>query len=271
MKTIQTAEHRHLRPLPKAPAARDVPRAPWLMTQTWHDLLFAHWPVSVDVLQPLVPQGVDVETFDGTAWLGVVAFRLSAIRLHGLPQVPMLSGFPEVNVRTYVTYGGKPGVYFLSLDADNPFVTMIARPWFHLAYHNARIEMVRTQGRVDFKSRRNDGEDRKDLRARGGTRAEFRASYAPCSGHVRTTPATLEYWLTERYCYYAAGRGSSLYRCEINHPEWSLQTATATIQENTMARSNGVDLPEAPPLLHYARLMKAYIWQPVRLTDRFGL
>jgi uncharacterized protein YqjF (DUF2071 family) len=249
MKSILTAEHR---PWP-------LPRTPWLMTQTWHDLLFAHWPVPCEAVQSLLPPGVDVDTCDGRAWLGVVAFRLSAIRLHGLPEIPMLSGFPEVNVRTYVTSGGTPGVYFLSLDADNPLVATIARPWFHLAYHKAQIDMVWARGLINFASRRNRA-------ARGGPAAEIRVSYTPCSAPFSAAPGTLEHWLTERYCYYAVDRRARTFRCEIRHPPWLLQTATAMIRENTMVLASGVDLPQRPPLLHYSPLMKALIWQPARLT-----
>jgi uncharacterized protein len=249
MKSILTAEHR---PWP-------LPRAPWLMTQTWHDLLFAHWPVPFDAVQSLVPRGVHVDTCNGTAWLGIVAFRLSAIRLHGLPEIPMLSGFPEVNVRTYVTANGKPGVYFLSLDADNPFVSMIARPWFHLAYHNANIDMARVRGQINFASSRNPA-------SHGGPTAEFHTTYAPCTAPFRAAPDTLDHWLTERYCYYADDRTSRTYRCEISHPAWCLQTATAGIVENTLATSNGIALPDVPPRLLYAPLMKAFIWQPARLA-----
>jgi uncharacterized protein YqjF (DUF2071 family) len=249
MKSILTAEHRPW----------SLPRAPWLMTQTWHDLLFAHWPVPYDAVKSLVPRGVDVDTCDGKAWVGIVAFRLSAIRLHGLPEIPMLSGFPEVNVRTYVTSEGKPGVYFLSLDADNPLVAMIARPWFHLAYHNAKINMAEVQGQFKFASRRNRA-------SHGGPTTEFHASYAPCSAPFSAAPGTLEHWLTERYCYYATDRRSRLYRCEISHPAWRLQTATAAIADNTLAISNRLALPDVPPLLLYAPLMKAFIWQPARVA-----
>src|SRR5436305_9039728 len=170
MKTIRTAEHR---PWP-------LPRAPWLMTQTWHDLLFAHWPVEPGALQSLVPSGVEVDTCDGSAWLGIVAFRLSAIRLHGLPEIPMLSGFPEANVRTYVTCDGKPGVHFLSLDADNPLVSTIARPWFHLAYHNAKILVNRKRGQIEFTSRR-----KHHAEFSSSPVAAFRVRYAPCSAPLR--------------------------------------------------------------------------------------
>jgi uncharacterized protein YqjF (DUF2071 family) len=238
---------------------------PWTMTQTWHDLLFAHWPITPDVLRTLVPPGVEVDTCEGSAWLGLVAFRLSGIRLRLLPEVPFLAGFPEVNVRTYVAadYNGQriPGVYFLSLDADNPFVSAIARPWFRLAYFRSRINFRGTRGQIDIACRRLGAQPR-----RGVPRAEFRASYRPCSAPLAAVPGSIEHWLTERYCYYAPGRGGRLYRCDIHHPPWLLQRATADIRTNTMALSHGIQLPPIEPLLHYAHLMKAHIWQPRRVA-----
>jgi uncharacterized protein len=234
------------------------------MTQTWHDLLFAHWPIMPDVLKLLVPAGVEVDTCEGSAWLGLVAFRLSGIRLRWLPEVPFLAGFPEVNVRTYVAavHNGQrvPGVYFLSLDADNPFVSAIARPWFRLAYHKSRIHFSHTGEQIDVACRRLGTEPRRNV-----PRAEFRASYRPCSTPF-AAPGSIEHWLTERYCYYAPGRGSRLYRCDIQHPPWLLQRASAVIRTNTMALSHAIELPPAEPLLHYARLMKAHIWQPKRVA-----
>src|SRR5205823_6175894 len=91
-----------------------LPAGRWTMTQTWHDLLFAHWPLPPDALRSLVPPELEIDTFDGNAWLGIIPFRLSGVRLRGWPEVPLVANFPEINVRTYVTHGGKPGVFFLS-------------------------------------------------------------------------------------------------------------------------------------------------------------
>src|SRR5579871_2480588 len=98
------------------------------MAMQWHDLLFMHWPVPVDQLRPLIPPALAIETFDGMAWLGLVPFRMSGVRPRFVPALPWLSAFPELNVRTYVTSAGKPGVWFFSLDAANP-----------LAVHGARL------------------------------------------------------------------------------------------------------------------------------------
>src|SRR6266704_6531932 len=109
-----------------------LPVGPWVMAQRWHDLLFAHWPVPAGELQHLIPTPLTIDTFDGQAWLAVVPFRMSGVRLRGTPAVPWLSAFPELNVRTYVKCEGRPGVWFFSLDAGNPLAVAIARAWFHL-------------------------------------------------------------------------------------------------------------------------------------------
>lgn len=248
MKLLETVEHR---PWP-------LPAGPWVMTQTWHDLLFAHWPVDPDAVQPLVPQGVEVDTCDGKAWLGLVVFRLSAVRLRFLPQVPLVASFPEINVRTYVTSNGKPGVQFLSLDVQNPVVTAIGKNWFRLAYHNARVRFRKRGDRVQFECRRKESH---------GAPAAFSAAYEPSSPQFTARQGTLEHWLTERYCYYASDRQGRTFRCEIHHPPWPLHPATANITENTMALSHGIELPATEPLLHYARQMRALLWWPRIVTS----
>jgi uncharacterized protein YqjF (DUF2071 family) len=116
-----------------------LPMGSWVMAQTWHDLLFAHWPVDTQRLRTLIPEPLEIDQFDGQAWLAVVPFRMSGIRLRWTPAVPWLSAFPELNVRTYVKSGGRPGVWFFSLDAGNALALAIARAWFHLPYYRARM------------------------------------------------------------------------------------------------------------------------------------
>jgi uncharacterized protein len=111
-----------------------LPAGGWVMAQSWHDLLSAHWPVTAAALRPHIPARLAIDTFDGQAWLGVVPFRMSGVRLRGTPAVPWLSAFPELNVRTYVLADAKPGVWFFSLDAGNAIAAAIAREWFHLPY-----------------------------------------------------------------------------------------------------------------------------------------
>jgi len=227
------------------------------MTQTWHNLLFAHWPCPLDELRPLIPAGLELDTFHGQAWVGVIAFRMTGIRLRGFPIVPAVERFPEINVRTYVTMGNKPGVYFLSLDADNPTAIAIAKPWFHLGYRNASISFEMCEETVNFRSTRTQ---------RGQPPADFLGSYKPIS-EMRNYPAgTLENWLTERYCYYSPNRRGDIYRGEVHHAHWPLHLAQAEIVTNTMALSHGILLPDTQPLLHYAHYMKALIWSARKLT-----
>jgi uncharacterized protein YqjF (DUF2071 family) len=235
-----------------------LPAGPWIMTQTWHNLLFAHWPVALDALRPLVPAKLQIDTFDGQAWVGIVAFRLSGIRLRGFPEVGWVSHFPEINVRTYVTLNGKPGVLFLSLDADNRAAIALAKPWFRLAYQTARIEHRTTGGGFAFSAQRIE---------RNAPPAAFTATYRPTAAAFAAAPGSLAHWLTERYCYYSAGPQGRIYRCDIHHPTWPLQPAAAKITQNTMALAHALHLPNTAPLLHYAHHMQAAIW-PLRRVHR---
>lgn len=230
-----------------------VPSRPWVMTQRWHDLLFAHWPLPPDALYPHLPPPLLLDTFDGVAWIGVVPFRMSHVRLRGLPALPWLSAFPELNVRTYVTVEDKPGVYFFSLDANNPVAVAVARWWFHLPYFRAQM-VCTTDGRtVYYRSSRTH---------RGAPRAEFIGRYRPCGGIFRTISDTLEHWLTARYCLYAADAHQRLYRGEIHHQPWPLQPAEAEITVNTMADAYNAGLLDTPPKLHFVRQLEVIIWAP---------
>ncbi len=231
-----------------------VPDRPWVMQQKWHNLLFAHWPVSPDMLRPLVPEPLQIDTFHGQAWLGVVPFRLSGIRLRWMPALPFVSSFTEINVRTYVTLGDKPGVLFLSMDANNLPGTAIARPTFRVPYRYADVGISRCQDGYEFHAAR---------RVTGGPDASFRGTYRPVSLPFDAQPGSLEGWLTERYCYYSVAK-ERVYRCEIAHAQWRLQRAWAIITENTMAGALGIELPDCEPLLYYAHRMDAIFWWPRR-------
>src|SRR5690349_9712454 len=164
-----------------------LPPGPWLMAQRWSDLLFAHWPIDPDVLRAVVPASLPVETFDGAAWLSIASFYLSHLRPHWLPALPWLSEFPELNVRTYVSLGGKPGVYFFSLDAGSALAVAGARATYHLPYFNARMRTTRDDmNAVAYESRRSD---------RRGRPADFAARYRPVGPVAQSAPATLDHWL----------------------------------------------------------------------------
>src|SRR5262249_15442594 len=160
------------------------------MKQVWHDLLFAHWPISPDVMRVLVPKQLTLDMFGSQAWVGIVPFRMSGIRSYALPAIPGLSRFPELNVRTYVTYGGKAGVYFFSLDAANLPAVWAARRFYHLPYFHAAIASREVGGDIHYFSRRHEG------------MAEFRGHYRPTTEVRLRQSGTFEHWATERYCLY---------------------------------------------------------------------
>ena len=233
-----------------------VPAKPWAMLQRWDYLLFAHWRVDPAMLTGRIPPGLGLETRDGGAWIAVTPFLLSRLRLRGFPAIPGASRFPELNVRTYVTRDGKPGVWFFSLDAGNPLAAYLARQLYHLPYHAARMACVPGGRTISYRCERG---------AEGASpRAEFLADYGPNGDAFQTPAGSLEEWLTARYCLYAE-RAGTLYRAEIDHVPWTLHRGTAEIRRNTMADASGITLPPDRPLLHYAAPLEVRIWWPERI------
>jgi uncharacterized protein YqjF (DUF2071 family) len=237
--------HRLLRLTAHRPWA--VPDRPWIMRQNWHDLLFMHWPLRHDDLRPLVPAQLALDTYDGQAWIGVVPFWMSGIRARGLPPFPGFSRFPELNVRTYVTHRGQPGVYFFSLDAANFTAVWAARKFYHLPYFRAEMRAEERKGEIVYSSRRLEGS------------AEYFGQYHPVSDVRLRVNGSLECFLTERYCLYTVSDGS-VYCGEIHHPPWPLQDAVAEITQNSMAAAAGITLPPVTPLLHFAKRLDVLIW-----------
>jgi uncharacterized protein YqjF (DUF2071 family) len=226
------------------------------MAQSWSQLLFAHWPISPDVLRSLIPSQLQIDTYEGQAWIGVVPFYMSHVRGRGLPLVPGTNQFCELNVRTYVTDGQKAGVWFFSLDASNPLAVFGARTAFHLPYFNARMSIQQTGDRVTYESKRTH---------QGAHPADFSVTYSPTSAVYHSTPGTLLSWLTERYCLYTS-HGGYIYRGEIHHAPWPLQDAQANIRTNTMAQAAGIVLPDTAPLLHYAEQIDVVTWYLGRIA-----
>jgi len=223
------------------------------MTQTWHDLLFAHWPVPSAQLRGLVPQQLALDTFNGQCWVAVAPFRMTGIRMRWFPPLAGLSRTPELNVRTYVVYDGKPGVYFFSLDAASAAAVWAARKFFYLPYFSARISMQYRGEWIQYSSRRVTG------------KGEFMARYRPAGPIRLRTLGTLEHWLTERYCLYTA-RKKNVYRAEIHHLPWPLQDGAAEIEVETMSKAGGIELPASAPLLHFSKLLRVLIWPLHRIT-----
>ena len=225
----------------------------------WDDLAFLHWPVPVAALETQIPHGLQLDTFSGQAWIGIVPFRMAGVQARGLPQVPGTNEFLELNVRTYVTDGTRPGVWFFSLDCENLLAVRGARVGFSLPYFDARIQLLEqsleraSETGFDFSSTRTH---------RGIAAARFRAKYEPSSNVTPSTPGTLEHWLTERYCLYAQRPTGQVIRGEIRHQPWGLQSCKVEILENSLCDSLGLQLPNEPALAHFAKRLEVHAWLP---------
>ncbi len=234
-----------------------LPSRPWFMAQTWNELLFAHWAVPVEHLRPVVPAEIPIDTFDGSAWIGITPFDVTGFRLRGTPPTPGVSRFPECNVRTYTTIDGKPGIWFLSLDAASCLAVAGARRTYRLPYFRARMSIERANGDVRYQTERcsNDGEP-----------AELRGRYRGTGPVFHASPGSLEHFLVERYCLYALDELRRPYRADIHHPPWPLQAAEASLERNTMAAPYRIELPPEAPLLHLAARQDVVIWSLARLA-----
>lgn len=233
-----------------------APTSPWIMTQSWHDLLFAHWPVDKVRLASLIPRSLDLDLYDGEAWLGVVPFHMTNVAPRGVPSLPWVSAFPELNVRTYVRVDEKPGVYFFSLDAGSAIVVAAARVLFRLPYFAATMEVAYEDRQMHYRSSRNQA----------ARQADLTASYGPIGLPFNPAQGTLEHFLTERYCLYTVDEHGHPLRLEIHHAPWRLQPAAAEFRVNTMAEAAGLRLPARDPLLHYAQRQDVVAWPLERLS-----
>jgi uncharacterized protein YqjF (DUF2071 family) len=226
-----------------------LPSGRWLVAQTWEDVVFAHWRVDAAAVQALLPDGLEVDTFDGSAWLGINAFRVESVRLHGTLPVPWVSSFPQLNVRTYVTAGKRPGLWFFSLDTPSALASETARLVYRLPWHTCRLEVGERSGRIEVAAARPAG----------------RAFTARVSARGVPEPAnlgSLEHFLLERYCLYAR-EGKRLQRAELHHRPWQLQAGLGAVDLNTMAPPELA--LEGTPLLHVARLQDTLAWSLERV------
>ena len=237
---------------------RPLPTGHWQMTQRWNDLLFAHWPVAASSIDPLLPEGLQADTFQGSAWLGVVPFWLDRIKIRGVPSIPGVRSFPDLNVRTYVRdeQTGTPGVYFFSLDASNLVAVAVARTFFHLPYHWAEMRLEqRSEREFEFYSRRHWS----------SRPVVFKARYrglGPTRRLAEGRSGTLEYFLMERSCLFTRNKAGQAERAHLHHFPWPLEEAEAEIERNDLADAIGICLPDEEPVLHYSRRLAVYIWPP---------
>ena len=229
-----------------------MPGEPWIMTQTWHDLAFLHWPVDQTALRNALPAGIELDIFEGQAWIAVVPFHMTNVAPRGVPALPFVSAFAELNVRTYVTANGKPGVYFFSLDAANPLAVGAARSLFHLPYYSAVMSVKEESGWYQYTSRRAKG---------SGPSAEFQARYRPTGKVFEAKDGTVEHFLTERYRLYTLDSSNRLLHVDIHHAPWALQEGEIAIDVNTMLEPTGVRLPDMAPRVHFAKRQDTVAWR----------
>ncbi len=221
------------------------------MRMRWCDLLFAHWTADAAVLRRLIPEGLELDLFDGSAYVGAVPFRMDGVTPRWMPASPGFDAFPELNLRTYVKAGGKPGVWFFSLDAGQKLAVRVARRFFHLPYFDAKFEINKVGDGVEYSGVRTH---------RGAPGAAFVAEYRPLGPVYFSAPGTLESWLTERYCLYAADGAGRLYRGEIDHQPWPLQQASAEVQVNTLGDWLRIEMRAEPNTLHFVESLAVKAW-----------
>jgi uncharacterized protein YqjF (DUF2071 family) len=235
---------------------RPLPPGRWALTQRWNDLLFAHWPVPPVDLAERLPEGLQIDTFEGSAWLSVTPFWTDRIKIRGVPPLPGLRCFPELSLRTYVREQrtGLPGIYTFSLEVGSLLALLVGRTAQHLPCHWAdmRVEQ-RGEREISYFSRRRLTASPVIFQARyrglGPTRktAEWRAG-------------SLEYFLLERSCQFTSNHAGLTQRANLHYVSWPLEAAEAQIEQNGLAEAIGIHLPLQPPVMHYSRRMAVYIW-----------
>jgi uncharacterized protein YqjF (DUF2071 family) len=219
---------------------------------TWSDLLFMHWRVPEEALRRLVPAALEIDRFQGEAWLGVIPFYMTDVRPRWTPPV-LASRFLELNVRTYVRHNGRAGVWFFSLDAASRLGVWAGQRFFCLPYQFAEMSQISRGDLIVYKSRRAAAPD-----------VQLECEYKPRGPQYHASPGSLDSWLTERYCLFAASSSGQLFRGDIEHAPWPLQAAEAEVEINTMTGPLGIALRSEAPLLHFARRLDVRAWALTR-------
>jgi len=234
-------------------AMRERPEGSPIMYQNWDNLLFMHWPIDVATIRPLIPEPLEIDTFQEQAWIGITPFAMNGVRFVALPAVPGLDSFLELNVRTYVHHNGIPGVWFFSLDASKLIPSVAARILFDLPYFKAEMQFTDSDTEFQFRSRR-----------AVSPRARFRARWQPGKPLGETIPESLEFFLVERYALFA-GTSDRLSTARIYHRPWLLNEAAVLSHESTMIECLGIPEPSGAPLVHFSLSRNVEVWAPQKL------
>ncbi len=218
-------------------AARERPQGCPVMRQRWAGLLFLHWPVDVSLIEKRLPPGLHVDTFNGQAWLGIVPFFMERVRPTGLPPLPWLSWFLELNIRTYVhDEAGNPGVWFFSLDCNQPIAVEIARRVFHLPYQHAAMQRTRSGNRIHYRCQRKSANARE-------------AAYEyKLPTHTRpAVSGSLEWFLVERYLLFSTNRKNELFCGRVHHTPYQIAPGNCSLWSSEPFRWEGFPEPDCPP------------------------
>jgi uncharacterized protein len=226
-------------------------RLPWVMAQRWAHLLYLHYRIAPEEARRLVPEPLEIDEFDGSAWVSVIPLLMMNVHLRDIWPIPGTANFPELNVRTYVVHDGVPGVFFLSIDAASRFATLIARASFQLPYYNATMSFTQTRDEFRHTSAR-----------AGDIPVQFDATYCPTGQVVPTPPGSEARFLAERYCMYSVGRSGRLLRGDISHLPWEVQSVEAEVERNDLLNANGIR-PLADPVIAYSVGSDSRCW-PMR-------
>lgn len=217
------------------------PFAPHLFSMAWRNGLFVHWPFDPDEVRPHVPAPLELDTFDGRAWVSALPFVLARAGVRGSPSFARVT-VPELNLRTYVRFDGTPGLYFLSVDVDHPLVPLVVGGATRLPCYHAEMDVRADGDRVTFRSVRDHA---------GQPPARFEASYRPDGDGFHAERGSLDFWLAERRRMYDPTGEKVLY-AEIAHEPWLLRPADATIEANTLFEESALPAPADEPRIRYS-------------------
>lgn len=215
----------------------------WVYYQEWNDALFLHYQVPKEVLEPYIPKGLVLDSYNGSHWVSLVAFTMNNVSPRYLPAVPFISNFNEINLRTYIG-GDKPGVYFLSIEGAKSISNFIARHLSGLPYEKANI--IKERGKY--------------LSSNLNTGSYLKADFKIGESIIKDS---LDIWLTERYCLYL-DKSNTLYCYEIDHEEWEIKEALITSLDISY-KFGGYALPNTPNKVHYSKGVKVLAWSREKL------
>ncbi|MFC4401746.1 YqjF family protein [Gracilibacillus xinjiangensis] len=231
---------------------KQLPGGPWLMSQRWDHLLFIHLPVSKEVMKKHIPDGLELDTYEGTAWITILPFKLSKMHFRKIPPIPFLNTFLELNVRTYVKRNDTKGIYFFSLDADK-FPAVLGARAATLPYVYAKMDMKQKGNTFYYYCRR-----KRSSKA-------FKGSYRPISEPYYPERNSLSHWLLERYFLWSK-RNDSLYSVGIHHRPWKVQDVEVEIEEESILPDFAKDTIIGKPVFHYAYSRRVLFW-PIKKVD----